>query len=90
VGGGRPHLRLGRHHATFAAYNVAGGVLWATGIVLLGFAAGSAWRTAERIAGRAGLVLLATIVAAAATAALLRRRRPGHRGRTAPERPGDR
>ena len=39
-------------YRTFAAYNVAGGVLWATGFVLLGFAAGPAWRTAERFAGR--------------------------------------
>ena len=77
-------------YRTFAAYNVAGGVLWAIGFVLLGFAAGPAWRTAERVAGRAGLVLLGTIVVVvAAAAALLHRRRPGHRGRPAPERPGD-
>jgi membrane-associated protein len=76
-------------YRNFAAWNLAGGVLWATGFVLLGFAAGRAWRTAERLAGRAGLVLLATIVVAA-TVVLVRRRRPGHRGRPAPERPGDR
>ena len=61
---------------TFAAYNVAGGVLWATAFALLGFAAGPAWATAERIAGRAGLALLGVIVLAAAAAALLTRRRP--------------
>ena len=76
-------------YRTFAVWNLAGGVLWATGFVLLGFAAGPAWRTAERFAGRTGLVLLATIVVAT-TAALVRRRRPGHRGRPAPERPGAR
>jgi membrane-associated protein len=70
----------GLPYRTFAAWNLAGGVLWATGFVLLGFAAGRAWRTAERLAGRAGLVLLATIVVAA-TVALVRRRRPGDRGR---------
>jgi len=74
----------------FAAYNLAGGVLWATGFVLLGFAAGPAWRTAERVAGQAGLVVLGTVVVVAAAAALLHRRRPGHRDRRAPERPGDR
>jgi len=79
----------GMPYRTFAAWNLAGGVLWATGFVLLGFAAGRAWRTAERFAGRAGLVLLAAIVVAA-TVALVRRRRPGHRGRPGPERPGDR
>jgi undecaprenyl-diphosphatase len=77
-------------YRTFAVWNLAGGVLWATGFVLLGFAAGPAWRTAEQFAGRTGLVLLATIVVVATTAALVRRRRPGHRGRSAPERPGDR
>jgi membrane-associated protein len=80
----------GMPYRTFAAYNVAGGVLWATGFVLLGFAAGPAWRTAEGVAGRAGLVLLGALVVVAAAAALLHRRRPGHRGRPAPGRPGDR
>ena len=75
-------------YRTFAAYNLAGGVLWATGFVLLGFAARPAWRTAERVAGQAGLVVLGTVVVAAA--ALLHRWRPGHRDRPAPERPGDR
>jgi membrane-associated protein len=76
-------------YRTFATWNLAGGVLWATGFVLLGFAAGPACRTAERFAGGAGLVLLGTVVVAV-TAALVRRRRPGHRGRAAPERPGHR
>jgi membrane-associated protein len=80
----------GMPYRTFAAYNAAGGVLWATGFVLVGFAAGPAWRTVERVAGRAGLVLLLTIVVVAAAAALLHRRRHGHRGRPAPERSGDR
>jgi membrane-associated protein len=76
-------------YRTFAAWNLAGGALWATGFVLLGFAAGPAWRAAERFASRAGLVLLGTIVVVA-TAALARRRGLGRRGRPAPERPGDR
>jgi membrane-associated protein len=76
-------------YRTFAAFNLAGGVLWATGFVLVGFAAGPVWRTAERVAGQAGLVLVGAIVVAA-TVALVRRRRPGHRGRPGPERPGDR
>jgi undecaprenyl-diphosphatase len=77
-------------YGTFAAYNVAGGVVWATGAVLLGFAAGAAWRTAERVAGGAGLVLAGVIVVGAAAAALLHRRRPGHRGQPASERSGER
>jgi membrane-associated protein len=49
-----------------------------------------AWRTAERVAGQAGLVLLGAIVVGAAAVALLRRRRARRCGRSAPERPGDR
>jgi membrane-associated protein len=76
----------GMPYRTFLVWNLAGGVLWATGVVLLGFAAGPAWRTAERVAGRAGLVLLGAIVVVAVTL-LVRRRPPRHRGRPAPERP---
>jgi membrane-associated protein len=72
----------GMPYRTFAVYNLAGGVLWATGFVLLGFAAGRAYRTAERLAGQAGLVLLGAIVVGAATAALVRRRRARHRGQS--------
>jgi membrane-associated protein len=79
----------GMPYRIFVAYNVAGGVLWATGFVLLGFAAGRAYPTVERVAGQAGLVLLGAIVVGAAAAAVVRRRRSGRRGRPAPERQGD-
>jgi membrane-associated protein len=68
-------------YRTFAGYNAAGGLLWATGFVLLGYAAGSAYRTVERIAGQAGLALLAAVVAGTAVAFWVTRRRssrPGH------------
>jgi membrane protein DedA with SNARE-associated domain/membrane-associated phospholipid phosphatase len=47
----------------FLPYNALGGVLWATGFVLLGYFLGEGWRTAERWIGRAsaivgGLILL--------------------------------
>jgi membrane-associated protein len=78
----------GMPYGSFLVWNLAGGVLWATGFVLVGFAAGPAWRTAERVAGRAGLVLLGVIVAGTAVAVLVRRRRSGrHRG-PAPRGPG--
>jgi membrane-associated protein len=80
----------GMPYRTFLVYNVAGGVLWAAGYVLLGFAAGPAWRTAERVAGGVGLVLLGGIVAVAGTALLVRRRRSGRRRRPAPLWPGGR
>jgi membrane-associated protein len=68
----------GMPYRTFAAYNIAGGMLWATGFVLLGYAAGQAYRTAERIAGQAGLALLGAIVVSAAAALLIRRRHHHH------------
>jgi membrane-associated protein len=60
-------------YRTFVAYNVAGGVLWAAGYTLLGFAAGQAWRMAERLAGDVGLVLLSAIAIGAAAVLLVRR-----------------
>ena len=52
-----PHLR----YRTFAAYNAAGGAVWAVGFVLLGYAAGTGWRRVEHIAGRASLLLLLVV-----------------------------
>ncbi len=43
----------------FLAWNAAGGLIWAPGMVLLGYLAGSSFRRVERYAGRAGLLLLA-------------------------------
>jgi len=48
----------GLRYRTFAAYNVAGGTIWATGFVLLGYAGGSSYRRVESIAKRASLLLL--------------------------------
>lgn len=50
------------HYRTFAIYNAAGAALWATGFVLLGYAAGTGWRRIERAAGRASLLLLVVVV----------------------------
>jgi membrane-associated protein len=80
----------GMPYRTFVAWNLAGGVLWATGFVLLGFAAGRAYRRVEQVAGTAGLVLLGVIMAGVATVTLLRRRRSAGNGRPAPERPDGR
>ncbi len=56
----------GLEYRTFLAYNAAGGAIWATGFVLLGYAAGNSWRQVEHIAGRASLVLLLLVIVAAA------------------------
>lgn len=54
-------------YGRFLVFNAAGGVIWATGFVLLGVAAGSSYRVAEQWAGRAtavliGLVLLGLVI----------------------------
>ncbi len=51
-------------YGRFLAFNVVGGVAWATTFVMLGYLAGASWRRVERIAGRASLILLALVVLA--------------------------
>ncbi len=49
-------------YRTFLVFNVAGGAVWATGMVLLGYLAGASWQKAAHWASRVGLTLLALIV----------------------------
>ncbi len=53
-------------YRTFALYNIAGGAIWATGMVLLGYLAVASWQRAAGWASRVGLALLALIVFAVA------------------------
>lgn len=46
----------------FAVYNAAGGFVWGTAFVLLGYFAGAAWRRVAGVAGKVGLVLLSVIL----------------------------
>jgi membrane-associated protein len=71
-------------YRTFAVYNIAGGVLWATGVAVLGYGAGGAYQAAESTAARAGLILLGAGVVGAAAAAAVHHRRRRHHGRPAP------
>ena len=75
----------GLHYRTFALYNVAGGAIWATGVVLLGYLGGSSWHHVEHLASRIGLVVLGLVVLALAAGYLTRR----GRGRLALERLGN-
>ncbi len=68
----------GMRYQTFAAYNIAGGTIWAAGFVLLGYAGGSSYRQVESVAKKASLLLLLLIVVVAATV-LAARRVAGHR-----------
>jgi len=45
-------------YRTFLLNNLAGGAIWATVFVLLGYVAGTGWRRVEALAKRASLVLL--------------------------------
>jgi undecaprenyl-diphosphatase len=56
----------GMRYRTFLAYNAAGGALWAGGLVLAGYFAGTSWHRVEHVAGRASLVLALLAVLAAA------------------------
>jgi membrane protein DedA with SNARE-associated domain len=47
---------------------VAGGAIWATGFVLLGYVSGSSYRRVESVAKKASLLLLLLIVVVAAIA----------------------
>src|SRR5215472_12718481 len=68
------------HYPTFLVYNVAGGTLWGAGFAVLGYAAGASYHRVEKIAGQAGLILLAVIVAGLITSRLLRRFAAGSPG----------
>lgn len=51
----------GMAYGRFLVFNVLGGVVWAGGFVLLGYAAGNAWRSAAHVAARASAVLAALL-----------------------------
>jgi membrane protein DedA with SNARE-associated domain/membrane-associated phospholipid phosphatase len=65
----------GMPYRRFLAWNLAGGVTWATTVVLAGYATGAAWRTAAHYFSQAGLVLAAVAVLAALGWWLVRRRK---------------
>lgn len=48
----------------FLKWNIAGGLLWATGSVLLGYLAGESWRVVEHWIGRGALLAVAAVIAA--------------------------
>jgi len=51
------------HYGRFLAWNVLGGVLWATAFVVLGYLAGSQYQRLEHYANLIGLALLVAVVA---------------------------
>lgn len=56
----------GMPYRSFLLFNVAGGIIWASGFILLGLAAGGSYALVERWAGRASLLLLLILAVALA------------------------
>lgn len=59
----------------FLPFNALGGLVWGVGFVLLGYFAGSAYKTVEREVGTAAAIVLAAVVVVALVVWQLRRRR---------------
>src|SRR5206468_11760946 len=59
-------------YGQFAFYNAAGGFLWGTGFVLLGFFAGAAWQRVAADASKVGLALLALVLVCLIVGRILR------------------
>lgn len=55
-------------YRTFLLWNAAGGVTWATAVVLAGYAAGASWPRIAHLVGRAAAMLAAVVVLAAVLA----------------------
>ena len=65
---GSARMRYGQ----FLTYNALGGILWSSSFVLLGYALGEGWRTAERWTGRASAIVGGALLFAIAVAWLWR------------------
>lgn len=72
------------HYPRFLAFNAAGGVVWGTGYVLLGYLAGASYQRIEKYAGRASTAVVVVVVLALAANAL-RLRRKERRGEGTPD-----
>lgn len=59
----------------FLLFNAAGGIVWAGGFTLIGYAAGASYQRVEKAAGRASLGVLAVVVVALVGLHLRNRRR---------------
>lgn len=60
-------------YGRFLAFNASGGIVWGTGVTMLGYGAGASYRTIEHLLGRASLGILAVIVVGAVGLHLRRR-----------------
>jgi membrane protein DedA with SNARE-associated domain len=63
------------HYPRFLAFNAAGGIVWGTGFVLIGYLAGASYTRVEKVAGRASTGILVVVVIALVVNALRLRRK---------------
>jgi len=61
-------------YRTFLLWNLAGGAVWATSVVVAGYMAGKAWRTMASAISRIGWIALGVVVIGLAVAWWWRRR----------------
>jgi membrane protein DedA with SNARE-associated domain len=69
----------GMRYRRFLAFNAAGGIVWGTGVVLLGYLAGNSYAAVERTVGREVALALAGIVLVALVVWRVRAHRTAHR-----------
>lgn len=62
----------------FLMFNAAGGIIWGTVVVLVGYAAGASYTTVEKTLGRGTAVAVLAIVVVAALVWRIRKHRTGH------------
>jgi membrane-associated protein len=65
----------GMPYRRFLAYNAAGGLIWGTGFVLLGYIAGNSYAAVERTVGRGAALAVLVVVLVALVTWRVRRRR---------------
>lgn len=76
---GMAHMPYGR----FLAASAPAGILWGTAFVALGYAAGTAWDQASKLAGAGSLILLLIIVGAWIASKVFKRKRAKRRDQAA-------
>lgn len=79
----------GMRYRTFISFNAAGGTVWGTTYVMIGFAAGTSYAAIAQRAGTYALVIVGVVVVVVVALVLVRRRRE-HRRWAAPGDPTDR
>ncbi|WP_279583099.1 DedA family protein [Fodinicola feengrottensis] len=67
--------RAGVPYRRFAGYDVTGAVVWGTGVTTIGYVAGAAYESAQRLLGLLGLPLIILILVAVLAWRLIRARR---------------